>query len=180
MALQSSGAISLLDIANEFGGVVPHSLSEYYGVAAGVPSSGAISFSNFYGTSSATITLNNSYVVDDSVPSPGTSTATFTLESDGDISQFKTSTGTADIGDWISPKTAAPGSYEVRATLFSGAPISGTTNTWLALSTTRSWSLSVTSGQSLSVIDIEIRLGTTVLDTTRVTLSAEVLGGGFN
>lgn len=54
MALQSSGQISLLNVATEFGGSAPHSLSEYYGAAAGVPSSGTISLSNFYGTSSAT------------------------------------------------------------------------------------------------------------------------------
>ena len=51
MTLQSSGAISLADIADEFGGSAPHSLSEYYGVAAGVPSSGTIDFADFYGTS---------------------------------------------------------------------------------------------------------------------------------
>ena len=49
MALQSSGAISLADIAGEFGGSAPHSLSEYYGVASGIPASGQISFSQFYG-----------------------------------------------------------------------------------------------------------------------------------
>jgi len=53
MALQSSGAISLSDIAGEFGGSTPHSLSEYYGVAAGVPSSGTIDFADFYGASAA-------------------------------------------------------------------------------------------------------------------------------
>lgn len=51
MPLQSSGAISLSEIAGEFGGSVPHSLSEYYSAASGVPASGAISFSDFYGTS---------------------------------------------------------------------------------------------------------------------------------
>lgn len=51
MALPSSGQISLLQIATEFGGTVPHSLSEYYGAAAGVPASGTISFSHFYGKS---------------------------------------------------------------------------------------------------------------------------------
>lgn len=61
MPLQTSGAISLNDIATEFGGTVPHSLSEYYaggglvpagtsGTNGAVPSSGAISLSNFYGT----------------------------------------------------------------------------------------------------------------------------------
>lgn len=53
MALQTSGPISLLNIANEFGGTAPHSLSEYYGASAGIPSSGTISFSQFYGASSS-------------------------------------------------------------------------------------------------------------------------------
>ena len=51
MALQSSGAISLANIQTEFGGSNPISISEYYGAAAGVPSSGTISLSDFYGTS---------------------------------------------------------------------------------------------------------------------------------
>lgn len=61
MALQTSGAISLSQIAAEFGGTTPHSLSEYYaggglvpagtsGTNGAVPSSGAISFSQFFGT----------------------------------------------------------------------------------------------------------------------------------
>lgn len=50
MALQSSGPIAIGDIAGEFGGSTPHDLSEYYGVAAGVPSSGQIALSDFYGT----------------------------------------------------------------------------------------------------------------------------------
>lgn len=53
MALQSSGAISLGDIAGEFGGSAPHSLSEYYGAASGIPASGAIDLSDFYGKSSS-------------------------------------------------------------------------------------------------------------------------------
>lgn len=51
MTLQTSGAISLLDIANEFGGSTPHAINEYYGAAAGIPSSGTISFDQFYGKS---------------------------------------------------------------------------------------------------------------------------------
>lgn len=53
MALQSSGAISLYDIQNEFGGSNPISISEYYGVASGIPSSGTISIGDFYGASAA-------------------------------------------------------------------------------------------------------------------------------
>lgn len=54
MALQSSGAISLANVQTEFGGSAPTSISEYYGAAAGVPASGTISLSDFYGKSSFT------------------------------------------------------------------------------------------------------------------------------
>ena len=62
MAIPSSGSISINDIATEFGGDVPHSLSEYYAgggrVPSGtsgspqgaVPSSGQIAIGRFYGT----------------------------------------------------------------------------------------------------------------------------------
>ena len=58
MAIQSSGAITLLNVQNEFGGSTPISLSEYYRTPYGayvtsnntsVPTTGAISLSNFYG-----------------------------------------------------------------------------------------------------------------------------------
>jgi len=55
MALQTSGAISLANIQTEFGGSNPISLSEYYGVASGIPASGTISIGDFYGKSSATL-----------------------------------------------------------------------------------------------------------------------------
>jgi len=53
MALASSGAISFAQIAAEFGGTAPHSLSEYYPLLAqgvtGLPSSGTFNFSHFHG-----------------------------------------------------------------------------------------------------------------------------------
>lgn len=51
MALQTSGAISLANVQTEFGGGNPISISEYYGKAAGIPASGTISLSHFYGKS---------------------------------------------------------------------------------------------------------------------------------
>ena len=56
MPVKSSGELSFeLDIVDEFGGVVPHSLSEYYGADSGsaspsIPTSGELAFSDFYGT----------------------------------------------------------------------------------------------------------------------------------
>lgn len=41
----------MTQIQAEFGGATPISLSEYYGAATGVPTSGAISMSQFYGKS---------------------------------------------------------------------------------------------------------------------------------
>lgn len=52
MALPASGILTIEDIANEFGGVVPHDLSEYYGADTGVPTTGELAISDFYGTSS--------------------------------------------------------------------------------------------------------------------------------
>mgnify|MGYP001338658804 CR=1 FL=1 len=89
MTLQTSGAISLLDIANEFGGSTPHAISEYYGAASGIPSSGTISFSQFYGKSN---------IVADYLPSMSYSggTAVYTLNTafgnifDGSLTTFAT------------------------------------------------------------------------------------------
>ena len=53
MALQNSGTLSIGEIAGEFGGTAPHSLSEYYDAATGIPSSSTISVGEFYGTSNA-------------------------------------------------------------------------------------------------------------------------------
>jgi len=60
MALQTSGAISMSQIAAHFGGSGSHSLSEYHALAgkgvSGIPSSGSISFSHFHGKSNQVTT----------------------------------------------------------------------------------------------------------------------------
>jgi len=61
MTLQSSGAISLANVQTEFGGSNPISISEYYGAASGVPTSGTISLSNFYGKSAAPQEIQRNY-----------------------------------------------------------------------------------------------------------------------
>jgi len=73
MALPGSGTLSIQDIADEFGGIAPHSLSEYYRNGAyvgssntGVPTSGTISLSDSYGASAATVVTvtEGSYIRD--------------------------------------------------------------------------------------------------------------------
>ncbi len=51
MTLPVSGQMSLSMIQGEFGGENPISLSEYYGVASGIPTEGEIKLSDFYGAS---------------------------------------------------------------------------------------------------------------------------------
>ena len=64
MAVKGSGALSILnDIVAEFGGVAPHSLSEYYGggdyvpagAKPGIATSGQINFGSHYGAVAATV-----------------------------------------------------------------------------------------------------------------------------
>lgn len=72
MALQSSGAISLSDIASEFGDSAPHSINEFYrggslvsntSTNTNVPTSGQVSFNDFYGAAGAlwSTTVTNGY-----------------------------------------------------------------------------------------------------------------------
>jgi len=51
MVLPTTGPLSFTAIVGEFGGTAPHSMNEYYAVATGIPASGTISFSDFYGKS---------------------------------------------------------------------------------------------------------------------------------
>jgi len=61
MALANSGQLSIKDISDEFGGDEPDALSEYYDAASGVPSSGELTVSDFYGTSAAiSLTISSS------------------------------------------------------------------------------------------------------------------------
>ena len=79
MALQTSGEISLNNLATEFGDSAPNSMSEFYSggslvannaVNVNVPSSGAVSLSNYRG-SAGTQTRNVSIRLSYTVPAGG-------------------------------------------------------------------------------------------------------------
>lgn len=127
---------------------------------------------------SETVSISNLSVTATGFP---TQTATYTLESDGDVISTTTDFGSSDQGDWITPKSAAPSDYQVRATVVSGSLSSGTTGSWLVLTSNRSWTRSrATEGVDTCVLTIEIRKGTgSVLSTATITLTAEAFGGGF-
>lgn len=106
------------------------------------------------------------------VVDPADATASYALESDGDIA-----TNLVDSGDWITPKAAAGADYECRATVVSGTFTSGTFGSWLALSSTRTWTLTQTTlGTSTASMLIEIRRASdgTVLDSATISFEATV------
>lgn len=131
MTLQASGAISLADIQTEFGGSNPISLSEYYrdgsysdGInipsgETGIPASGAISFSDFYGTSNVSATTYYSSMSAESYESDTPAIASADL-------QVFYSSGNIDVrfsgGDTVSPAndtivyriSNAPSGYTVK------------------------------------------------------------------
>jgi hypothetical protein len=131
--------------------------------------------------SAETVSLSNVSVF---ATGGGSQTATYSLEFDGDVISITTDFGSVDEGDWVTPKSAAgsTNTYQVLATVTSGSLSSGTAGTWLALSTTRSWTKTQASaGSSECVLTIQIRKGTgSVLTSATITLSAESLDfGGF-
>ena len=107
----------------------------------------------------------------------GSQTATYTLESDGDVMSDSTIFGPVDEGDWITPKASAPSDYEARATLDSGDTPTGTLNSWQALTSNRAWSLTQsTTGSKQAILTIEIRKGSgPALASATVTLEVENL-----
>jgi hypothetical protein len=113
----------------------------------------------------------------DTQVNPTPAFASNVFENDGDVLSVNT-VGPSDVGDWVSPKAAAPGAYEIMAHQNSGAALdagSSALDTWLALTSTRSWFQTQTGvGNKSANLTISIRLGSTVLSSGTFTLSATV------
>lgn len=81
------------------------------------------------------------------------------------------------VETWCTPTTDAS-NFEVLATVTTGSLSSGTAGSWLALSSTRSWTRDASAGNSeLCVFTVDIRrIGTgTILDSATITLTADAL-----
>jgi hypothetical protein len=189
MALPSSGALSLSDIQGEFGGSNPISLSEYYaggayvpagttGTYGAVPSSGAISIQNFYGTSSVIVNFSDWSVF---AAAGGYSAAYYAIFGAGSgIGKVYEAVNTGPYTfaeQWCTP-TSQGGNYEVYASVSAGS-VTGTLNTWIATTGNPFWYVAVSgSGNSAyGQLTLQVRrTGTgTVLDTWTVDLNADAL-----
>lgn len=192
MALPTSGALSLGAIQTEFGGSNPISASEYYaggsyvpsstsGTNGAVPSSGALAFSKFYGTSKAVVNISN-YTLD-WIQSYAASSG-YRLSSDGKVYwTYNTGTGGLDLLEsWVVPNAAAS-DYEAYVSVTTGSVGGSATGSWLSLGSNREWNVLTSSYPETvsAVISVQIRkIGTTtVLDTATITLSASSIDPGF-
>jgi hypothetical protein len=184
MPLNSSGAISIggstsgQSINLELGrsATATSSLNETaLRTLAGV-ASGAISLSNFYGKSNASVAISNQSAFNFSKAGiGGTATATYRLSSNGQASRTNNSGTLVSIsGEWLVAGTASQ--FEVYATWSgSGGSVGGTTGSWISLSTTRDWTLSATNNFVERSLSIEIRLASSgsVLDTATIDFSVD-------
>jgi hypothetical protein len=130
MTLPTSGPLSLSDIQTEFGGSNPISLSEYYaggglvpagtsGTYGAVPSSGAISLQNFYGTSAFAAVFNNAENISlYAGGSPNTYYAAYTINTAATCSKVGSPFGLSSSSGptaWGTPTGGTPGNnFEAR------------------------------------------------------------------
>jgi len=179
VTIEASGSISLgtsagtnRSISAEFGGTEPHALSEYYGADTGVPASGTISFSDFYGTSAVSVDLG----ADTNVTANGTNLAQVELKFYTAATNFEAiptgnqaTTGQFDR-TWLS--SGSPSSYYVKVSytvIFGTAPTTtGTFGSFLQLSADRTWLWKHTTGNGIVNATVEVSnsaSGSPVLDT---------------
>lgn len=191
MTLPSSGTIKLSEVQTEFGGSNPISMSEYYGEDSGIPNSGTISLSDFYGASAAgavdpvfdaaSYSLFNS----DNTTNGGafrTVEVTLTVETDGDLLEIESGTSigsTTVIGNYDGNGPLTSSNYDIRLDYVSGTNIANT-NTWLQINSNRSWQLSVSDNTEQSVqfngtLRIRERSSGTVIDTASVLMSVNIV-----
>ena len=108
--------------------------------------------------------------------SPVATTGGYYLTSGG-LVQVDQGVGLTTVDNWVVPAGAAS-IFEVFATITSGTVTTGTTGSWLALSSTRSWTKtrSGTAGISQVFLAMQIRqIGTTtVLATANIDITAEL------
>jgi hypothetical protein len=141
---------------------------------AEVASGAIIVPTNFYGKSSVTISITDQSI-SDATTDPVIPQAGYRLSSNGKVYEVTTSGGATELETWCTP-TAQASNYEALATIVSGSLTSGTTGSWLALSTTRDWYLEEYSIDNTSACQFTVqirRVGTaTVLDTATIDLTA--------
>jgi len=173
----------MTQIQAEFSAPVSANLTDLYRGGAyvpnhantsGIPTSGAIAFSDFYGASAEAPI--DAEITDRTVTAASATTATagYRIDSDGTAYTVVNGSSSAISGEWL--VAGSNTDFEVRATLQSGVTPSGTLGSWLATTSARTWAVSSSGVLLTSVILVEIRTGSTVLASATITLQAERIG----
>lgn len=103
------------------------------------------------------------------------STAEYQLRDTG-IERSVNNSSVTDIGNYVEP-VANAGQYEARLTVSTGTFAGAATGSWLALTTTRIWSVTqsvVGTNYATGTIEIRRTGSTTTIDSATVDLTAEV------
>ncbi len=200
MALPSSGAISMTDIRGEFGGSAPDGINEYYrggGLVpntpanAGIPTSGAISFADFYGATNIDVNVTNhtisgaAWQETNSTPPPASlnrngiavlrvlNTGVLRGEAsqsgiypDGGSPAFTT---TNYSGEWLAAGSASD--LDVRFTLTSGTVSGSATATYLNCATTRTWT-NQTGSPAVGTLEFRPAGGGAVVASATITMNS--------
>jgi hypothetical protein len=108
--------------------------------------------------------------------SPNDAYARYQLDSDGKVYEYTGTTAgtpTTFIENWVDP-TSEASNYECFATLNSGSLQTGTTGSWLALTSDRMWGVAVTGiGTQTANLTIDIREVGTATNLASATISLE-------
>ena len=126
------------------------------------------------GAAGATFRLDSGSYLDVAI-SPGTASATLTLNSNGSLAVTTANSGTLASYNWITPTTGST-SYFVRLTVTSGAFGGSATGSWIAVG--QAWSvirnsLGTTSADGTLAIASDAA-GTNIVASASITLTAQV------
>jgi hypothetical protein len=182
MTLQSSGPISASDIWTEFNMPNGTPMSQWYAggpyVPSGtvgdngpVPTSGTISFSDFYGASRTNVDVLGGLFID---VDPTSAIAGYRLNTNGQ-EQSREGGGYVAFNNWL--LFGSPFEFDCRFTVNSGdTPTGSSVNTWLNLANLQFWELATSGVLKTTDGTIEVRDAGTlaVLDTASVNLRAEI------
>lgn len=108
----------------------------------------------------------------------GNSNVSMVANTDGTLTVTGNGSGTISSNPgYYSPTTGAIGSnYQIRITPTSGSFSTGTVNTWLTVSSTRTWTVSTTSSKIVSfTIEIRDSAGTVLATTTSNSIDCEYI-----
>ena len=115
--------------------------------------------------------------VNHNTAAPTTATAGYQLTNTGKVQRNGTGSGGSyvDVENWVNPTSLAGAGYECKVTIALGTLSSGTSGSWLALSSTRTWEVSASSTTKSCTFTVEIRdaASLVVLASAVITLNAQ-------